>query len=356
MTCQHFQLPPNKDTTEESMFLTWHPRAALRKFRTVGEMGAAPVTMTRTCPPRDACRQTATVKDLSMMVCVNRFKTQTLYLDFVEDEFVPQAVLPDDAFSDLGVFPLDGKVQEPFLESRRCTALDLQELSGTKMTSATNMKLQLVDGSPLVYSLCHRHGWVVGELLGRWWAVRFSCHQEVVWCHPGRIPPFLLHRTLRSARGEKINKLNGEETLWPVHIDCILWFSALTWTTLSNMWARGRNEMLISWVDGTIDVWGRQRVSNWRFKTHQLFYYTKTNKCRHLKAFHHTCSVRDHVLMSQHRSLGVPWEQTIFCSLNFSKNTFHSDSYMINAVYFAFFPLYQQLLGCIRWIGAVLLK
>lgn len=121
-------------------------------------MGAAPVTMTRTCPPRDACRQTATVKDLSMMVCVNRFKTQTLYLDFVEDEFVPQAVLPDDAFSDLGVFPLDGKVQEPFLESRRCTALDLQELSGTKMTSATNMKLQLVDGSPLVYSLCHRHG------------------------------------------------------------------------------------------------------------------------------------------------------------------------------------------------------
>lgn len=38
--------------------LTWHPRAARRKPRTVGEAGAAPVTIMRTHPPRLACSNT----------------------------------------------------------------------------------------------------------------------------------------------------------------------------------------------------------------------------------------------------------------------------------------------------------
>ena len=40
----------------ECVFVTWQPIAALRKVRTTGEMGAAPVNMRRTRPPRLSCR------------------------------------------------------------------------------------------------------------------------------------------------------------------------------------------------------------------------------------------------------------------------------------------------------------
>lgn len=43
--------------SEGGALLTWQPRAARRKVRTVGDMGAAPVTITRTRPPRDSYRR-----------------------------------------------------------------------------------------------------------------------------------------------------------------------------------------------------------------------------------------------------------------------------------------------------------
>lgn len=48
------------------------------------------------------------------------------YLHFVEDEFVPQAVAPDDAVLHLGVLPVHGKVQQPLLERGRGAALNLR--------------------------------------------------------------------------------------------------------------------------------------------------------------------------------------------------------------------------------------
>lgn len=48
--------------------------------------------------------------------------------------------------------------------------------------------------------LCRRRGWEVEAPLGKWWAAGFSCHLAAVWCHPGRIPPSLRHRTSQSAR------------------------------------------------------------------------------------------------------------------------------------------------------------
>lgn len=47
------------------------------------------------------------------------------YLDFVEDEFVPHAVFPDDAVPHFGVFPVHGEVQQPLLERRFGPALNL---------------------------------------------------------------------------------------------------------------------------------------------------------------------------------------------------------------------------------------
>lgn len=46
-------------------------------------------------------------------------------LDFVEDEFVPQAVVPDDAFLHLCVLPVHSKVQQPLLEGGLGAALNL---------------------------------------------------------------------------------------------------------------------------------------------------------------------------------------------------------------------------------------
>lgn len=47
------------------------------------------------------------------------------YLHFVEDEFVPQAVVPDDTFLHLSVLPVHGKVQQPLLERGIGAALNL---------------------------------------------------------------------------------------------------------------------------------------------------------------------------------------------------------------------------------------
>lgn len=67
-------------------FFTWQPRAALRKLRTEGDMGAAPVTMNLTRPPRDSCgsrfrecRSTDTTQTpQTTCVCSDRTSTWTL--------------------------------------------------------------------------------------------------------------------------------------------------------------------------------------------------------------------------------------------------------------------------------------
>lgn len=46
-------------------------------------------------------------------------------LDFVEDEFVPQAVVPDDALPHFSVLPLHSEAQQPFLERRFGATLNL---------------------------------------------------------------------------------------------------------------------------------------------------------------------------------------------------------------------------------------
>lgn len=50
---------------------------------------------------------------------------QELYLHFVEDEFVPYAVLPDDTLLHFSVFPVHSEVQQPFLEWCFGSALNL---------------------------------------------------------------------------------------------------------------------------------------------------------------------------------------------------------------------------------------
>lgn len=43
----------------------------------------------------------------------------------MEDEFVPYAVVPDDALPHFSVFPVHGKVQQPFLKRRFGSILNL---------------------------------------------------------------------------------------------------------------------------------------------------------------------------------------------------------------------------------------
>lgn len=93
-------------------------------------MGAAPVTMTRTRPPRDSCSQKGEVclRSPTSCFCFNVYLFRLkLYLHFMEDEFVPYAVVPDDAFLHLSVFPVHGEVQQPFLERRFGSALNLSD-------------------------------------------------------------------------------------------------------------------------------------------------------------------------------------------------------------------------------------
>lgn len=96
-------------------------------MRTLGDIGAAPVTITRTRPPRDAYRG----EEVGGKVYIEQVTSWAVLpgadqnLDFVEDEFVPQAVVPDDAFLHLGVLPVHGKVQQPLLEGGLGAALNL---------------------------------------------------------------------------------------------------------------------------------------------------------------------------------------------------------------------------------------
>lgn len=97
-------------------------------MRTLGDIGAAPVTITRTRPPRDAYRREGVgwgkvyIEQITSWAV---FPGADQHLDFVEDEFVPQAVVPDDAFLHLGVLPVHGKVQQPLLEGAFGAALNL---------------------------------------------------------------------------------------------------------------------------------------------------------------------------------------------------------------------------------------
>lgn len=94
-------------------------------------MGAAPVTMTRTRPPRDSYGQD--LKNTSALRSLQKQEVGICWirtggfqdLDFVEDEFVPQAVAPDDALPHFSELPLHSEVQQPFLERRFGATLNL---------------------------------------------------------------------------------------------------------------------------------------------------------------------------------------------------------------------------------------
>lgn len=94
-------------------------------------MGAAPVTMTRTRPPRDSYSQD--LKNTSALRSLQKQEVGICWirtggfqdLDFVEDEFVPQAVAPDDALPHFSELPLHSEVQQPFLERRFGATLNL---------------------------------------------------------------------------------------------------------------------------------------------------------------------------------------------------------------------------------------
>lgn len=134
-------------------------------------------------------------------------------LDFVEDEFVPQAVAPDDALPHFSELPLHSEVQQPFLERRFGATLNL--VTGDLFTHFDRRNWKMIawclkqrtgkEGWLLCLRtkdrlLCRRRGWEGEAPLGKWWAAGFSCHLAAVWCHPGRIPPSLRRRTSQSAR------------------------------------------------------------------------------------------------------------------------------------------------------------
>lgn len=50
---------------------------------------------------------------------------QNGYLDFVEDKFVPDAVLPDDPIPHFSIFPFHSEIEQPLLEGRLSSTLHL---------------------------------------------------------------------------------------------------------------------------------------------------------------------------------------------------------------------------------------
>lgn len=89
-------------------------------------MGAAPVTITRTRPPRDSYRRgrgKVCPEPINFRCSCSRAEG---YLHFVEDEFVPQAVVPDDAILHLRELSVHGEVQQPLLERGCGAALNLR--------------------------------------------------------------------------------------------------------------------------------------------------------------------------------------------------------------------------------------
>lgn len=87
--------------------------------------------MRRTRPPRLACRgqdttliidctvsgKPAPTNHVEITAFTERFNDAgSMYLDFPEDETIPDGVSPHDAFQHLGLLPLKGKLQHPALQ------------------------------------------------------------------------------------------------------------------------------------------------------------------------------------------------------------------------------------------------
>ena len=91
------------------------------------------------------------------------------YLHFIEDEFVPQAVVPDDAFLHLCVLPVHSKVQEPLLKRGFGATLNLRG-GRRESASAGGSKRRETRRSP-----GRRRGSGAEARRGRLWAGAFSC-------------------------------------------------------------------------------------------------------------------------------------------------------------------------------------
>lgn len=110
----------------EWTWLTWQPSAARRNVRMVGDTGAAPVMMSLTRPPRLACAWETFYFYIFLLNKWKKYasveqtkKTRVLvYLHFLEDEFVPQAVRSDHAAFKLRLLPSESKIEQPFLQRR----------------------------------------------------------------------------------------------------------------------------------------------------------------------------------------------------------------------------------------------
>ena len=84
------------------------------------------------------------------MLCVGR--EAEVYLHFVEDEFVPYAVVPDDAVLHLSELPLHGEVQQPFLKGRLGSTLNLEVL-GSCLKQNDNIFLSRINKNKLQLNL-----------------------------------------------------------------------------------------------------------------------------------------------------------------------------------------------------------
>lgn len=62
--------------------LTWHPRAALRNPRTLGEVGAAPVIIIRSLPPRLACERGTDYEDRGVFIICTIQEFSAVYVGF----------------------------------------------------------------------------------------------------------------------------------------------------------------------------------------------------------------------------------------------------------------------------------
>ena len=195
---------PGQEITSEGgeMFITWQPRAALRKLRTDGDMGAAPVTMMRTRPPRDSCRwggprsRSATH---SVTCCVTMGTGVVPGLCW-------RWVCPIGCWS--WWCPASPQHTSCPRQSSAATSWKMSGLhSGPERQDAIRRKKQeglrwflKQDETRENNLLCHIRGWGVVARLGKWWAAGFSCHLAAVWCRPGRILPWLRTCTSPSAR------------------------------------------------------------------------------------------------------------------------------------------------------------
>lgn len=166
-------------------------------------MGAAPVTITRTRPPRDSYSQDSAglhsgTSCLDHMTCVwsNRRRTCTLWKMSLSHMllFLMMPSLTSAYFLSTAKFSshfLKG-VLAPLCTCVTGLVFTAMEGAGSWCLKQSERKEGAADAN---HSLCHRRGWEVEGLLGKWWAAGFSCHLAAVWCHPGRIPPLPRHCT-----------------------------------------------------------------------------------------------------------------------------------------------------------------